>query len=156
MGHKARILMLISSTGLVGISLMYVAYHQLYLKGLQAEAKLMISYVHTLERVYKLENKHFVFWDEPYGASLHGSDNCVQPEAAAEVGFLIAGCHRDKSPLPRYAYRVLEESVDDRYRVEASSGSDKNGRSFVCFKPDQQDVWQSSQNLEFSQVVSCW
>ncbi|MBC7532799.1 MAG: hypothetical protein H7318_14600 [Oligoflexus sp.] len=149
-------LFLISSVSLVGIMLMYVAYHQLYQRGLQAEAKLMISYVHTLERVYKLENKTFVFWDEPYGASLQGQDNCAQPDAAAEVGFIIAGCHRDKAPLPRYAYRIVKEPVGDHYMVEASSGSDSHGRSFVCFQPDQQDVWQSSQNLEFNQIESCW
>lgn len=156
MGHKVRMLMLISSVTLLGCMLIYVAYHQLYLRGLQAEAKLMISYGHTLERVYKLENKHFAFWDEPYGASLLGRDNCVQPEAAAEVGFIIFGCHREKAPLPRYAYRIVKEPIGDHYRIEASSGSDSRGKSFVCFQADQQDIWQSSQNLQFNQVRSCW
>ena len=156
MGHKARIMLLFIVLSLIGGSLMYAAYHQLYLRGLEAEAKLMMSYVHTLERVYKLEYRQFMFWDELYGAAQNGEDRCYQPEGAAEVGFFVPGCHREGALVPRYAYRVVKESVGDRYRIEAVSGSDKAGRSFVCFKADQHELWQSSQNLEFTQIVSCW
>jgi hypothetical protein len=156
MGHKVRLITMLTGCIAAGVLLVYVAFHQLYQNGLQAEAKLMISYVHTLERVYKLDKKNFVFWTEPYGAMLNGRDNCAQPEAAADIGFYISGCHREGAAIPRYAYRILKESASDRYRIEASSGSDKEGRSFVCFDSDKQNVWQSSQNLEFSQVESCW
>ncbi len=156
MGYRARLLCLGLGFFLVTLLLFYAAFHQLYLRGMQAEAKLMTSYLHTLERVYKIENKRFVYWSEPYGAMQLGVDNCRQPAAAAEVGFTVPGCHREQAPLPRYSFRVLRDATGDRLQVEARSGSDALGRSFVCFDAKGHDLWQSSQNLEFAPIESCW
>jgi len=156
MGHKARILLLLSSVVSVSVFLFYIAFHNVYLRGMQAEAKLMISHLHTLQRIYKFENKRYQYWLEPYGAGREGADHCEQPEAAAEVGFTIPGCHRERAPLPRYGFRVVKDAMDDRYRIEAISGSDSRGQSFICFDGEGQDVWQSSHNLEFTQTESCW
>ncbi len=154
MGHKLRMLAILM--GLVGVFalLVLVASRQLFTRSVRGEAKLMMGYIHTLERVYKLENKRYMLWDKYYGAVLKGEDQCEQPEDAAEVGFLIAGCHREKSLPPRYAYRVLKDAKD-HYRVEAKSGSDRQGRSYVCFSEDGNELWESRQNLEYSLVESC-
>ncbi|MBC7660599.1 MAG: hypothetical protein H7249_12960 [Chitinophagaceae bacterium] len=156
MGHRTRIALLLISVASVCACLGYTAYHQFYQRGVEAEAKLMMSYAHTLERVYKLENRHFIYWDALYGATENGNDNCLQPEAAAEVGFIVPGCHRASALIPRFAYRIVSESQGERYRIEAVSGSDKAGKSYVCFNSSGHELWQSSQNMEFTQVVSCW
>ncbi len=154
MGHKLRMLtILMGLTGVFAL-LVFVASRQLYTRSVRGEAKLMMGYIHTLERVYKLENKRYMHWENFYGSILQGADQCEQPEEAAEVGFFIPGCHREKSMPPRYAYRVIQEP-NDRYRIEAKSGSDKAGRSFVCFVETGTELWESRQNLEYSLIESC-
>lgn len=154
MGRRARTFFLLLGVATVGTLLILVASRQLYTRGVQGEAKLMMSYIHTLERVYKLENSEYVYWDAFYGANAKGVDSCPQPEGAAEVGLLIAGCHRELVAPPRYAYRVLKVEPD-RYRIEARSGSDQAGRSVVCFQPEGDELWESSQNMEYLLKKSC-
>lgn len=133
----------------------YVAYHQLYLRGMQGEAKLMMSYLHTLQRVYRLEHGSFVSFDN-YGAPLRGRDNCAQPLEAARLGFLLPGCHRKGTEPPRYAYRSFFSEKGERYILQAESGSDAQKRSLVCFDKDGLDLWESRQGLDFSPLKSCW
>ena len=140
--------------GMVGL-LGYVAYHQFYQRGLQAEAKLMMSYVHTLQRVYRLENGRYVAFG-PYGAAHLGQDLCAQPEAAAELGFLLPGCHKKGALPPRYTYTSNLLEGEKQYLLRAESGSDVRGRSFVCFGEDGSEVWESSKNLSFLSVSTCW
>ncbi|RZA25370.1 MAG: hypothetical protein EOP10_07035, partial [Proteobacteria bacterium] len=76
MSHKARSLLI--SLGLVslGALLVFVLCRQLFIRGVHGEAKLMIGYLHTLERVYRLENKRYEYWDEYYGSNQLGVDSC--------------------------------------------------------------------------------
>ncbi len=156
MGHKARIALILAGLGTVTLFFLSIAYHQLYQRGLEAEAKLMISYAHTLEKVYHLENKSYAYWSSPYGATLEGVDHCEQPDEAAAIGFSVAGCHREGAPIPRYAFHIQKLEGSDQYLIEATGGSDGQGRSLVCFQSRGREVWQSSQNLEFKQIISCW
>lgn len=154
MGRKARSFILVLVVATLGFLLVLVASRQLFTRAVQGEAKLMMSYVHTLERVYRLENHDYVYWDSFYGANQNGVDSCPQPEGAAEIGLLIAACHREGVIPSRYAYRVVKLEPN-RYRIEAKSGSDSLGRSVVCFESDQSELWTSSQNMEYALTKSC-
>ncbi len=137
--------------------LSYVSYRQLSQRGMQAEARLMLSYMQTLQSVYHIEHGQFAKFDQAYGASIQGKDNCEQPVGAAELGFLIHGCHDLKAPAPRYAYRsMLLGGTVQSYRLEAEAGSDERGRSFVCFSPRDRESWTLEQNQEIVSVESCW
>ncbi len=141
---------------LPGLLLAYFAYHQIYKKGLQAEVHLVTSYIHTLQSAYASEKGSYSTFSN-YGAPQQGQDNCMQPEGAAELGFLIPGCHELRATAPRYTFRAAEaESSRSRYRVEALSGSDALGRSFVCFGDTGQEIWESLQNKEIKPIKSCW
>lgn len=153
--HKARSFLLTLLAVGIGGFLIWSFARQLFTRAVQGEAKLMMSYVHTLERVYRLEKKDYLYWDEYYGANQKGVDSCLQPESAAELGFLLPGCHREKAAIPRYAYRVVK-TEGDRYAIEAKSGSDKLGRSVVCFSPRADEIWQSSQNMDYVLTKSCF
>lgn len=134
--------------------LVYGFYHQLYRKGLQAEARLIFSYVHTLQKVYKMEQGAYANFPA-YGAPEKGLDQCAQPLGAAQLGFLLYGCHDSDSTPPRYAYQSLEASGNS-YQLEALGGSDAEGRSLVCFIPSSREELVSTQNSEIKVRVSCW
>ncbi len=154
MGYKVRNAFIVITLFVLGAGLILIFSRQLFSRSVRGEAQLLIGYIHTLERVYRIETKEYAGWDQFYGSNLEGSDHCRQPESAAELGFLVAGCHKEKSNAPRYAYRVMKIG-DDRYKVEAKSGSDSQKRSFVCFSPGGEEIWESTQNREINLVKSC-
>lgn len=154
MTQKLRSFLLLFLVPLGTAFLVWVLSRQMFSRAVQGEAKLMMSYVHTLERVYRLETKNYLYWEEYYGSGQAGADNCAQPEGAAELGFLLPGCHREKSAIPRYAYKVVKNS-GDRYLIEAKSGSDKSGRSVVCFSSDQSEIWVSSKSMDYILAKPC-
>ncbi len=133
--------------------LAYGFYHQLYLNGVQAEARLMFSYLHTLQKVYKLERGNFATFTH-YGAPLLGQDHCEQPLGAAQLGFLLHGCHDETAAPPRYVYQSRE--IDSGYILEAQSGSDGLGRSLVCFNPSSAEQLVSLPNSDVQTNESCW
>ncbi len=151
-----RYLMLFVFVGCPGVIFAYFGYHQIYRKGIQAEVYLVNSYVHTLEKAFAAENGQYRAFSY-YGAPLDGVDACEQPEGAAELGFLIPGCHQAKAAAPRYAFRVIEQDIEKAaYVIESRSGSDAEGRSLVCFEPKGQEFWVSQQNQETLLITSCW
>lgn len=143
-------------TGLT-LPLFYAFFHQLYQRGVQAEARLMLSYLHTLQRVYRREEGAFAAF-EWYGAPVNGQDFCAQPLEAAQLGFMIHGCHEEEAFPPRYAYRSLIRSQGQElsYELEAVSGSDAAGRSLVCFEAQEQERWVSQKNEDLEPLTSCW
>jgi hypothetical protein len=135
----------------------YVSYRQLSMRGMQAEARLFLSYMQTLQNVYHIEQGQYARFDQPYGAPLQGQDHCEQPEGAARLGFLIHGCHDLKSPAPRYAYRSLPiMKPSPGYRLEAEGGTDEQGRSLVCFTAEDRELWVAEQNKDIIAIQSCW
>jgi hypothetical protein len=135
----------------------YVGYRQLSIRGMQAEARLLLSYMQTLQNVYHIEQGQYARFDQFYGASLQGKDQCEQPEGAARLGFLIHGCHDLESPAPRYAYRSLPLTKPVMgYRLEAEGGTDAQGRSLICFAPDDRELWVLEQNKDIVAIQSCW
>jgi hypothetical protein len=135
----------------------YVGYRQLSMRGMQAEARLLLSYMQTLQNVYHIEQGQYARFDKFYGAPIQGKDQCEQPEAAARLGFLIHGCHDLESPAPRYAYRSLPLTRPaTNYRLEAEGGTDAQGRSLICFSPDDRELWTLEQNKDIVAIQSCW
>ncbi len=135
----------------------YVGYRQLSIRGMQAEARLLLSYMQTLQNVYHIEHGQFARFDQYYGAPILGKDQCQQPEGAARLGFLIHGCHDLKSPAPRYAYRSLPlMKPQPDYRLEAEGGTDSEGRSLICFTPEDRELWVAEQNKDIVAIQSCW
>lgn len=117
----------------------------------------MLSYLQTLQRVYRSEHGQYVDFNTYYGAPIQGHDNCEQPMGAAQLGFLLHGCHEIKAPAPRYAYRsLILDKPAPAYQLEARSGSDQAGRSLICFNPDGHELWQISQNQQIMPTKSCW
>ncbi len=155
-GFRVRTYGIIIAVLLASAPLIYVFFHQMSQRAFQAEAKLMISYLHTLEKVYRQEHGAYAAFSW-YGAPQKGEDHCAQPEGAALLGFFIHGCHQERSMPPRYSYRSLDRPSESLpYRLEAKSGSDALKRSLVCFTPDQEEIWVSSSIREIEPVVSCW
>lgn len=138
---------------LVSLPVSY-AYIRSVKSGIRAEAQLMMSYIRTLENAYFLENGHYLPF-KPYGASLLGQENCQQPEGAKRLGFLISWCAGAKKVDPvRYVYRV-EVSDEDGYIITATSGSDRDGLSFVCLQNSHVDLWQQVKNDKKKHVLDC-
>ena len=142
---------------LLTLSIVYPLYNNMSLNGAQAEAKLMMSYIHTLQKAYFSENGDYVYFDSDYGASLTGADNCVQPSQAGKLGFIIRWCHEEKASPIRYAYRVIKQEIQEKpsYTIKAVSGSDSKGRSVVCVHPQDSDVWVSSPGKPHENIRSC-
>jgi hypothetical protein len=127
------------------------------MRGMQAEARLLLSYMQTLQNVYHIEQGQYARFDRPYGAPLQGEDHCEQPEGAVQLGFILHGCHDLKSPAPRYAYRsLLQTKPRPEYRLEAEGGTDAAGRSLVCFAPKDRELWVAEQNKDLIAIQSCW
>jgi hypothetical protein len=141
-----------------GASLIYGSYYSLRINGLRGEMRLMLSYLHTLEHAAKLEKGEYLFFEQFYGARIDGQDHCQQPPGAARLGFFIRWCHEPQGSVMRYAYRVLPVKRDDQtlgFKAIAHSGSDRAGRSFICFFEGQQDIWQMSENRQLTSVRAC-
>lgn len=163
LGFKLRRFGLVAFAACVTAPLIYVFYHQLSQSALQAEAKLMVSYLHTLEKVYRQERGSYAYFPA-YGAPQKGQDFCVQPEGAAALGFFVHGCHQAEAMPPRYTYRIIEPEAPEArvpqaelsYQIEARAGSDALGRSLVCFAPQQEELWVSSPRRKIESVLSCW
>ncbi len=155
--RRLKTIMGLSLLAVLTLPLFYAFYHQLYQKGLQAEARLMLSYLHTLQRVYRKEEGGYAAFDW-YGAPLAGADHCMQPIGAAQLGFLIHGCHEAEALPPRYAFRTIVASggKEAPYSLEALSGSDERGRSLVCFQELDHERWESRENQAIEPVKSCW
>ncbi len=147
--------MLFTGSSLGG--LVYVSYRQLSMRGMQAEARLMLSYMQTLQNVYHIEQSQFAKFETYYGAPTQGNDNCEQPLGAAQLGFLLHGCHDIKSPAPRYAYRSLPKGESGvSFSLQAIAGSDAQGRSLVCFAAEDREFWVLEQNQDIVAIESCW
>lgn len=147
---------------LVGAAVFFFAlsipfYQNLKMKSIRAEAKVMLSYLATLENVYKVEKGSYAYFPAFYGAQMSGEENCSQPEGAKELGFILRKCKKDpRRDGLRYAYRVLRESVEDTesFRAEAVSGSDLDGQNFVC-AGSKQDVWKIGPDKKHHNISHC-
>ena len=145
---------LVASLG-IAIGLM-AAFRSFVQTGLRAEARLMTSYIATLERAYELENGKYIPFDL-YGAAQDGQTYCNQPEGAARLGFLIRWCagQKDTEP-PRYTYKVeTEEKGENRIRIFAYSGSDKKSQSFVCYGDTESDTWLMGVENQHTHLKDC-
>lgn len=143
-------------SSLLGV-LGYAGFRQLAMRGMQAEARLLLGYMQTLQNAYHIEQGQYAQFLQLYGAPVGGQDHCEQPLGAAQLGFIIHGCHDIKSPAPRYAYRSLQVAQPKpSYRLEAESGSDAAGRSLVCFNPEDREFWVAEQNKDVGAAESCW
>lgn len=126
------------------IVLGFQGYRNFVTAGLQAEAHLLTSYIRTLERAYELENGDYIAFG-PYGAAHRGHSNCQQPEGAKRLGFAIRWCQGRPGTEPvRYFYQVkLTQDTSEPIQIIATSGSDRNNLSFVCFGQGGPDIWES-------------
>lgn len=139
-------------------TLIYPTYRHFYINGLRAEARIMLTYLHTLEKVYRSESGHYAYFPEYYGANVDGHSFCQQPEGAKTLGFYLRWCHEKEAGREPvlYAYQVLPGVGDqDGYRAAAVSGSDSSGASFVCFGEREVDVWYMDQNRSITHEKSC-
>lgn len=132
-------------------------YQNLHIKSLQAEAKVMLSYMSTLQAAYYTDSGRYLYFTDFYGAQIKGKENCERPEGAKDLGFLLRNCSKDpRAGGLRYAYKV--EIVDDRadtYKATALSGSDLSGESFVCGDVDVFDTWSVDPSKEQVHEAFC-
>lgn len=115
----------------------------------------MLSYIHSLESAYHLDQNQYVFFEEFYGSPIEGRDNCVQPKGAESLGFLVRWCHKNNNTPVRYAYRVLPAADPRQFRAEAFSGSDAADQSFVCFGEHEDDAWQMNDKRQLTRTKAC-
>lgn len=139
------------------VPLGYGMFRHLAIRGLQAEALIMLSYLQTLENAYYLENHSYVYFEEYYGAPMGGEDHCKRPAGAETLGMEVRWCHEDHASPVRYAYRVRKpEGVEAKGFVgEAISGSDALKQSFVCFGDEETDRWTISERGNAQRRQSC-
>jgi hypothetical protein len=123
--------------------------HRLKRDSMQAEAKLMLGYLTTLQRAHFADKKSYKIFLTPYGAQKLGMSQCNQPAEAHELGFYIHNCEASV----RYHYIA---ALDDfgQYVSEAESGSDGKGLSLVC-GAQQIDIWQMDHEKEISHKQNC-
>ncbi|SMF34505.1 hypothetical protein [Pseudobacteriovorax antillogorgiicola] len=152
-GHTIRYLIIFSLLAVLGGFLGRAMYVTVTVRGLRAEARLMLSYLHTLQKAQRMESDRYMSFDQFYGAPLKGQDNCQQPEGAARLGFLLKWCHSESASPLRYAYRVRETT--DGFIGEAHAGSASDGGSFVCFGFHEEDIWQIDKKRSLSHINSC-
>lgn len=150
-----RNLLALLATVAVLAAITYPIFRHMAVKGLQAEAHLMLSYIHSLESAYYIDRNQYVFFEEYYGSPIKGSENCVQPVGAEQLGFFVRWCHKEKTTPVRYAYRVVPSSSLNQFRAEAYSGSDADDRSFVCFGDDEDDAWQMDEKRQLKRTKEC-
>jgi hypothetical protein len=133
-----------------------VIYDHFLVNGLRAEARIMLSYVHTLETAYHIESSRFVGFSTPYGASEGEVDNCTQPSGAAELGFILKDCQ--KSPLARtirYFYQVEVAQDEVGFTGRASSGVGLDGQSLVCLGTTKKDIFSINQERVIKHIQPC-
>lgn len=150
-----RNLLALLATVAVLTAIIYPIFRHMAVKGLQAEAHLMLSYINSLESAYYLDRNHYVFFEEYYGAPIEGRDNCVQPVGAERLGFFVRWCHKEKTTPVRYAYRVLPSSSPHQFRAEAFSGSDAQDQSFICFGEHEDDAWEMDEKRQLKRIREC-
>lgn len=115
------------------------AYVKMYIESLRTEAKIIIAYILSLEKAYYSEHNKYVYFSEPYGAPIMGSDNCIKPEGAKKLGFTLNWCDKGIDAV-YYAYKVLPSGPKkNELIIVAESGSNKGGKSFVCFYQNNRD-----------------
>lgn len=136
-------------------SVIYPLFRSMVVKGLQAEAHLMLSYIHSLESAYHIDHNEYVYFNEFYGSPIDGRENCVQPAGAERLGFLVRWCHKAGATPVRYAYRVIPGSGQDQFQAEAFSGSDANDQSFICFGEHEDDVWRMDDKRDIKRTKEC-
>ncbi|MFW7379454.1 MAG: hypothetical protein ACOH5I_11645 [Oligoflexus sp.] len=142
---------------LISATLLYGSCYRMQLNGLRAEMRLMLSYIHTLQKSYEVDEGRFSYFEEYYGAQISGKDHCEQPEGAARLGFILHWCHEEQATELRYAYQVIPTVVEDEssFLAVAHSGSDVKDRSFICYFSDQIDVWTIDEKKRLQSLRSC-
>jgi hypothetical protein len=132
-------------------------YQNLKTKSLQAEAKVILSYISTLESAHSADTGEYIFFDEYYGSPMKGKDSCERPKGAVELGFLLRNCSKDPHVGGlRYAYRI--EPVEDKnlgFKAVAVSGSDLNDGSFVCPGVAVVDKWYTNADKNYVREIAC-
>ena len=140
--------------GLVGFSLAAL-YRHLVINGLEAEAKIMLAYMHSLEAAHQMETGRYVFFSDWYGAPIDGRNNCNQPDGARDLGFMIRWCRGDgKGQMMRFAYRVVPATNGSGFAIQARSGSDAAKESFVCFGASKSQ-WILDENRQLNRSDGC-
>jgi len=141
----------------VTTTMLYGTYYRMQLNGSRAEMRLMLTYLHTLQQSYRIDEGRYVFFNRFYGAQIAGEDHCQQPEEAARLGFILRWCHEEQAVEMRYAYQILPSSSlgDQGFQAIAHSGSDGENHSFVCFFANQTDVWSITEEKALKSLRTC-
>jgi hypothetical protein len=145
------------SVGLAGFVLLLVPlYRHLTVTGLEAEAKIMMSYLYSLEMAYHADTGHYTYFDKWYGAPIGGTNHCNQPNGARDLGFSIRWCRGEgKSETIRFSYRVVPHPNEPNgFLIEALSGSDERQMSFVCLTKGESH-WSFDQRKTLKQAKGC-
>lgn len=144
--------------------LLIPSYKSIKEKSLQAEAKVMLSYLASLEIAYHTDNGKYVLFNEYYGAPILGIKNCHRPQGAIDLGFEIKHCQKQiKVKSIKYAYRVsgglnpqtLEHTDNNMFIGFAESGSFGNGLNFVCTNSKSKDIWKINKAKTTEHIVRC-
>ncbi len=153
--HQRRLIVLVLLFAALVTGGGYMADQQLRLNGRRAEARLLLSYMATLQSAYYADKNKYVRFDDWYGAPEQGKSRCQRPLGAAELGFVIESCAKaDEQVKVRYAYRApIKESTV--FAGEGASGSDELGQSLVCLGETTQDGWRVDQSKIPEHVRDC-
>ncbi|MGE0171984.1 MAG: hypothetical protein AB7T49_04335 [Oligoflexales bacterium] len=130
-------------------------YGYFVVNGLQAEAKIMLSFLHSLEIAHYTESSRYVAFTA-YGAPKNGNDQCMQPAGAEELGFLLKDCQKKQiSRTMRYYYEVALENKGLDFHGRATSGSTEDSQSLICLNSLETDVWSVKVDKDLKQIQSC-
>jgi len=151
--------MLAIGVAILSISLFALIFGKhMQLNSKRSEARIMLAYLHTLQRGFFLEEGRYKYFSDFYGAPLGGQSQCSRPPGARELGFMLRACERGltKNEL-RYAYAVYPKESDEgkAYLAVAISGSDSDGTSKVCARSTQVDKWTIDDQRNIEHSVAC-
>ena len=151
-GFTVRGLILIFGTVILLLALVFPIFHRMNIKALQAEAQLTLTYIASVESLYRIDKGKYVV----YGAQLMGRERCGIPKGAEELGFVLKSCAKDpRNGGIRYAYKVLPNANGDNFQAIAESGSDVTGESFICIGTNRVDIWQSGPEKNLQNTHFC-
>jgi hypothetical protein len=130
-------------------------YAYFVVNGLQAEAKIMLNFLHSLEIAHHTETSTYVAFT-PYGAPRGGRDQCLQPAGAEELGFSLKDCQKSQRVRTmRYYYQVNLEQEGLDFQAYAVSGSTEDGKSLICLNSLKLDVWSIKSEKFLKQTQTC-
>ena len=154
MGANIKIQVTIAALATIAAALVIPFFQSLEEKSLRAEVRVILGYMATLQGAYHTDSGQYAYFDEPYGAPINGEENCLRPKGAETLGFTLNNCKKD--PLNgglRYTYSALKDG--ESYIGRGTSGSDINGKSYVCAGSKTKDLWEIGPDKQTRQVLDC-